>query len=84
MAATSSHVDLEDTVEYWLFPNISEDVNELEQLETFRTKCFTFLLDRSKSYIWHDESINLTVVPQRTSQHAGKYSISSCLFLLQS
>lgn len=71
MAQTSSHVDSEDTVEYWLFPNISEDGDQLQELEAFRTRCFTFIQDQSQNYIWHEDSINLKVVTKRT---AGKYT----------
>ncbi|XP_032780561.2 protein ecdysoneless [Daphnia magna] len=67
MAQTSSHVDSEDTVEYWLFPNISEDGDQLQELEAFRTRCFTFIQDQSQNYIWHEDSINLKVVTKRTA-----------------
>ena len=69
MATTRSHVE-EDTVEYWLFPNLSEDADVFEQLDTFRTKCFTYLHKLSQNYVWNEESINLSAIPQRTI--AGK------------
>lgn len=74
MATSSSHVDFEDTVEYWLYPNLAKDVDELEQLQAFRTRCFTFIHERSQTFIWHEESINLRVIPHRTAAgHSGKY-----------
>lgn len=68
MATTGSHVDSEDTVQYWLFPNLEEGDDQRDQLETFRTKCFSFLHDQSRDYIWHEESISLCVTPT-----TGKY-----------
>jgi hypothetical protein len=73
MAQTSSHVQLDESVEYWLFPNISEGEDELEKLEAFRTRCFTFIHDQSRNYIWHEDSINLNIIPNRTA--AGNYTI---------
>ncbi|XP_046658079.1 protein ecdysoneless-like [Daphnia pulicaria] len=67
MAQTSSHVQLDESVEYWLFPNISEGEDELEKLEAFRTRCFTFIHDQSRNYIWHEDSINLNIIPNRTA-----------------
>ncbi len=65
-----SHVDLEDAVEYWLFPYLSEDAEELEQLDALRTKYFNYLQSQCHNYIWHEDSINLRVIPQQT--FAGK------------
>nr|CAH0102844.1 unnamed protein product [Daphnia galeata] len=66
-AQTSSRVELEDSVEYWLFPNIFEGEDELEKLEAFRTRCFTFVHDQSRNYIWHEDSIKLNIIPNRTA-----------------
>lgn len=76
-AQTSSRVELEDSVEYWLFPNIFEGEDELEKLEAFRTRCFTFVHDQSRNYIWHEDSIKLNIIPNRT---AGNYTmcVSPC------
>ena len=76
MATVSdSHVD-EDTVEYFLFPSTSDVEDQLEQLEELRLRCFQFLDERARSYIWHEDSMNLTVVAnsggQDLQQHSGR------------
>lgn len=49
----------EDFVEYWIFPELSHSGDDAERLEELRTKCFTFLSVKSRSYIWHEDGINL-------------------------
>lgn len=49
----------EDSVEYWIFPELSHGGDDAERLEELRTKCFTFLSAKSRSYIWHEDGINL-------------------------
>ena len=63
---------MEDSVEYWLFPNISKGEDEFENLEALRTRCFTFIHDQSQNYIWHEDSINLNIILNGT---AGNYTM---------
>jgi hypothetical protein len=62
MATVSdSHVD-EDSVEYFVFPSASDVEDQLGKLEELRLQCFQFLDERARSYIWHEDSMNLAVV----------------------
>lgn len=83
MAAVHTHVDVadEDAVSYWIFPDWNESEIDDDRLEEFRTKCFTFLSERSGPYIWHEDAINLKPVgPDST----GTYGSSIALFLVPS
>ncbi len=71
------HVD-EETIVYYLFPPTCDGgVAGAATLEEFRAECFKFLCERSRAYIWHEESMNLSLVhpagtpnqqPQRQNQ----------------
>ena len=64
--ADRKHVDFEDAVEYFLFPDVKEKENLANHLEELQTRCFTFLNEQCRSYIWHEDSINLCAVTQWT------------------
>ena len=60
--STDTHVEQDDAVEYWIFPDLSlVDCNHSEKLEERRVQCFSVLNQHLESYIWHEEGINLVV-----------------------
>lgn len=62
------HVDSDEVVEYWIFPDLDPESGDLHhRLEELRAKCFAFLSELSRDYIWHDESISLFAVEKTQS-----------------
>lgn len=76
MAPGETHVYEEDVVHYWIFPDLTGECDELEKLESFKTRCFTFLSELSGNYIWHEDSITLRAIQQSTSSLGKMPSIS--------
>ena len=77
MADCDTHVEQDDAVEYWIFPDLSlVDCNHAEKLEEWRVQCFSVLKQHLESYIWHEEGINLVVVqsPTKGNQKIPPYS----------
>lgn len=82
MAALSEFQVPEDTIEYFLFPKLDARDGSFEQLDSLRTVYFAFMANLSKDYIWHQESINLSVVEERVERGNGLIVICNIMIIL--
>lgn len=70
MATVSDQHVEDDTVEYFVFPALSNDAGVVDQLEELRVECFSLLNELSRSYIWHHDGINLVTIHEgKTTSH---------------
>ena len=65
MATKNGELHVEDTIEYFIYPSLSPNRSLADQLDELRVECFTALMQRSRSYIWHEESVQLDIVLTR-------------------